>query len=141
MSLDLKTFRLALTIAPLALLAACASPGREVVRPDVRTAPVPPSTNPTVPQHSVPGLQIMREPGLEGVIGATASQLTSRFGTPRLNVAEGDARKLQWVGEPCVLDIFLYPVNGAQIATWVEARRRSDGRDVDRGACVSAMGR
>ena len=140
MSHDLKTLRPALALAGLSLLAACAAPAAEGPRPPVQSAPVP-SSNPGVPQHSVPGLQIMREPGLEGVIGATASQLTSQFGTPRLNVAEGDARKLQWVGEPCVLDIFLYPVNGAQIATWVETRRRSDGLDVDRASCVARMKR
>jgi hypothetical protein len=55
-------------------------------------------------------------------------------------VWEGDARKLQFSGSPCILDVYLYP--GAQgrepQATYVDARR-SDGRDVDRAACVQAL--
>lgn len=84
----------------------------------------------------------MRAPGLEGVIGVGAAQLERRFGKPRLDVIEGDARKLQFSGEPCVLDIFLYPLQpgASPVATHVEARRASDGRDVDRAACVRALG-
>ena len=56
---------------------------------------------------------------------------------------EGDARKLQFAGEPCVLDIYLYPLRpGAEpTATYVDARRTSDALDVDRAACVRALGR
>lgn len=84
----------------------------------------------------------MRTPGLENVIGQSASQLVRRFGSARLDIAEGDARKLQFTGEPCVLDVYLYPLRpGAQpVATHVEARRASDGRAVDRAACVAALG-
>ncbi|MEZ5744718.1 MAG: hypothetical protein R3D89_14650 [Sphingomonadaceae bacterium] len=80
-------------------------------------------------------------PGLEGVIGASESQLVGQFGTPRLNVWEGDARKLQFSGTACVLDIFLYPTSQspAPVATWVEARRASDGKDVDKSSCVRAL--
>lgn len=80
-------------------------------------------------------------PGLEGVIGANASDLTRQFGQPRLDVWEGDARKLQFTGSACVLDIFLYPSARGRDpqATYVEARRASDGKDVDRAACVSAL--
>ena len=62
------------------------------------------------------------------------------FGTPRLDVREFDARKLQFVGNACVLDVFLYPegAGGAQIATYVDARRK-DGQSVDRAACVDAL--
>lgn len=80
-------------------------------------------------------------PGLEGVIGATARQLTQQFGTARLDVWEGDARKLQFTGTPCVLDVYLYPTERATepLATYVDARRASDGQDVDRAACVAAL--
>jgi hypothetical protein len=52
-------------------------------------------------------------------------------------------RKLQFTGEACVLDVFLYPPRqGAEpVATYVEARRPSDGQDVDRAACVAALRR
>lgn len=80
-------------------------------------------------------------PGLEGVIGASSAELGRQFGKARLDVIEGDARKLQFSGRACVLDIYLYPtVPGREpIATYVDARRASDGQDVDRAACVAAL--
>ena len=50
-------------------------------------------------------------------------------------------RKLQFAGPPCVLDVYLYPLRpGAEpVATHVDARRESDGRDVDRAACIAAL--
>ncbi|NVE95346.1 hypothetical protein HUO12_10590 [Altererythrobacter sp. JGD-16] len=87
--------------------------------------------------------QIMRAPGLENVIGASASQLERRFGQARLRVQEGDALKLQFSGEPCVLDVYLYPMRQSSTpsATHVEARRASDGKPVDRASCVEALRR
>ena len=69
--------------------------------------------------------------------------LTRQFGTPRLDVWEGDARKLQFSGTACILDIYLYPsARGREPqATYVDARRASDGMDVDRADCVSALRR
>ncbi|WP_176273577.1 hypothetical protein [Altererythrobacter lutimaris] len=85
----------------------------------------------------------MRAPGLENVIGASASQLERRFGQARLRVQEGDALKLQFSGEPCVLDVYLYPMRQSSTpsATHVEARRASDGKPVDRASCVEALRR
>ena len=79
-------------------------------------------------------------PGLEAVLGKSQRDLTRLFGEPRLDIREGDARKLQFGGGACLLDVYLYPEGqgGAQIATFVDARR-SDGRDVDRAACVEAL--
>ena len=87
--------------------------------------------------------KVMNLPGLEGVIGRDATALANIFGAPRLEVKEGDALKLQFSGEPCVLDIYLYPLRpgGQPNATHVEARRASDGEDVDRAACVRALKR
>lgn len=85
----------------------------------------------------------MNLPGLEGVIGADKAALERQFGQPRLDVWEGDARKLQFSGGPCVLDIYLYPPRpgATPIATYVDARRASDALDVDRAACVKALKR
>ena len=85
--------------------------------------------------------QVLSAPGLEGVIGVDEGALTRQFGPPRLNVWEGDARKLQWVGPACVLDVFLYPgeAGGTPQATYLETRRASDGADVDRAGCVAAL--
>lgn len=127
-----------LAIALVPLLAACASTGGKTVtappaaqRPRViapiRTAPPPP--------------KVQVAPGLEGVIGANRDGLIRQFGTPRLDVWEGDARKLQFSAAPCVLDVYLYPSGKDREpeATYVDARRASDGQDVDRAACIAAL--
>ncbi|GHC84553.1 hypothetical protein [Novosphingobium pokkalii] len=79
-------------------------------------------------------------PGLEGVIGADGDALVRQFGAPRLDIKEEDARKLQWSGTACILDVYLYPpqAGGRPTATYVDARR-GDGREVDRAACVAAL--
>jgi len=102
-------------------------PAMTPVRPPLRTPP--------------PAARVQNLPGLEGVIGSSANELVRQFGTPRLDVSEGDARKLQYVGTACVLDIFLYPPQPGRDpqATYVEARRASDGLEVDRAACVAAL--
>lgn len=142
--------RLIVPLFPAALLAACASvpplqtqapppPPRPVERtqvPPTRSAPPPP-----VAIAGRPAPRIMEGPGLGGIIREDASVLIARFGPPRLTVMEDDARKLQFQGEACTLDIFLYPLRpGAEpVATWVEARRASDGAEVDRLACIQAL--
>jgi hypothetical protein len=85
--------------------------------------------------------EVQRLPGLESVIDKDAAALTREFGRPQLDVHEGDMRKLQFSGEPCVLDVYLYPLKpGSEpLATYVDARRPSDGLDVDRAACIAAL--
>jgi hypothetical protein len=80
-------------------------------------------------------------PGLEGVIGSSQAELARQFGTPRLEVWEGDARKLQFTGTACVLDVYLYPAAPGREpqASYVDARRASDGKDVDRATCIAAL--
>lgn len=106
-------------------LAACAAPQKSV-------APA----RPVLPARST----TLSSKGLEAVIGKSARDLERMFGTPRLDVREFDARKLQFVGSACVLDAFLYPEgsDGAQVVTYIDARR-SDGQSVDRAACVDAL--
>ncbi len=113
------------------------STGVAVARP--RT--VVPPTRPAPVRPPLPKPQRLILPGLEGVIGAAGSGLINQFGQARLDVQEGDARKLQFTGTACVLDIYLYPgAPGAEPqATYVDARRPSDGQDVDRAACVAAL--
>lgn len=122
------------------LLAACGSSGAVKSTP-AKTAVkdrVAIRTPATVPP---PRARVQAAPGLEGVIGATPDDLIREFGPARLDVWEGDARKLQFAGQPCVLDIYLYPLTKGQDpqATYVEARRASDGQDVDRAACIAAL--
>lgn len=133
-----------LALAPL--LSACGGAGGEV---QSASAKAPASSPPArvlkyrqpVRQPAPPPPQVQRLTGLEGVIGATPGELTRQFGAARLDVWEGDARKLQFAGDACVLDVYLYP--GAQgrepQATYIDARRASDGKDVDRPACIQAL--
>lgn len=111
-----------------AALAGCAGGGG---KPAPKAASAPRSTIVRVPE-------VMSGQGLEGVIGQDAGALTRRFGTPRIDLAEGDARKLQFAGANCVLDIFLYPVTAGHepTAAHVEARLRQGGAPADRGACI-----
>jgi hypothetical protein len=141
--------RALIALAGSLALAACVSPSREGSLPTPPTRPVSsgqvPPTLP-LPPPPVAGFrapEVMRAPGLEAVIRNDRANLLRRFGTPRLDVVEGDMRKLQFSSEACVLDIFLYPLaaGGEPVATWVEARRRSDGAAVDRAGCVSALAR
>lgn len=80
--------------------------------------------------------------GLQGVMGQNAGGLVSQFGQADLDVREGSARKLQFVGPACVLDAYLYPPGGSRepIVTHVDARL-PDGRDMDRASCVAALSR
>src|SRR6185295_16936104 len=112
-----------------ALAAGCVASVRETAAPPVRppVAPPPPlySTN-----------------GLESVMGQSARALVALFGNPDLDVREGPARKLQFLGPACVLDAYLYPPRqGAEpLVTHVDARQ-PDGRDFDRASCVAALSR
>lgn len=122
-----------------ALLAGCASGGGKSApssRGAVRPATAPRSSIVVVPE-------VMGAAGLGGVIGSRADALTGRFGQPRIDLAEGDARKLQFAGRSCVLDIYLYPVAAAAepTATHVEARLRQGGAPADPGACIREVER
>ncbi|MGQ0588690.1 MAG: hypothetical protein ACT4N8_04035 [Sphingosinicella sp.] len=81
--------------------------------------------------------------GLEAVLGATAASLVAQFGPPDLDLREGPARKLQFLGPACVLDAYLYPPRGGRgepIVTHIDARL-PDGREMDRSSCVAALSR
>ncbi|RKF19006.1 hypothetical protein D6851_13355 [Altericroceibacterium spongiae] len=134
----------------LPLLAACASSGGitgNSTPPPSRDKPIRvPPTRPAPPPPAKRGFeapQVLRMAGLEDVILKDSKALIRLFGPPRLDVHEGDMQKLQFAGSSCVLDIYLYPTReGAEpVATYVDARRQSDGLDVDRAACVKALRR
>lgn len=112
-----------------ALAAGCVAPVRETAAPPVRPPVAPPP-----PVYSINGL--------ETVMGQNARALVALFGNPDLDVREGTARKLQFLGPVCVLDAYLYPPRaGAEpVVTHVDARL-PDGRDIDRSSCVAALSR
>lgn len=132
-------------LALIPLLAACGETGGGKVRSASAASTAKPAVRrPSVRQPVVqppPKPQVQMLPGLEGVIGSTAAQLARQFGPARLDVLEGDAHKLQYGGTACVLDVYLYPgAPGREPqATYVDARRASDGADVDRVACIGAL--
>ena len=134
-------------LAATVLLGACTTvPEATQPAPQRPGTQTPPPQQPTVVAPSSGGFiapRVMNLPGLEGVIGRNETALANLFGPPRLDVGEGDARKLQFAGEACVLDIYLYPLQpgGEPSATYIDARRGSDGLDVDRAACVAALRR
>lgn len=147
----MTVLRLPATLLLAALLAGCttttappppARPPAQVSVPVVQPLPgqrPPEDTAPPAPGFIPP--EIMRGPGLDGVIREGPNHLIRQFGQPRLDVTEGDARKLQFAGTPCVLDVFLYPLRpgGDPQSTWLEARRASDGAAVDLLACMQAL--
>ena len=128
------------------LMAACtAVPPATAPTPASRppASGVPPTRPVAPPASPFRSPEIQHVPGLESVLEQDAAGLTRLFGPPLLDVREGDARKLQFAGSACVLDVFLYPLRtGAEpVATYVEARRASDGQEVDRVACAQALQR
>jgi hypothetical protein len=131
------TSRSIISVSLAVLLSACGSGGT------VRSAPAAPAKAPirTPAKTPVPKPRIYAAPGLEGVIGAAPDDVIRQFGAARLDVWEGDARKLQFSGTACVLDVYFYPPAAGREpeATYLEARRASDGQDVDRAACVAAL--
>lgn len=78
---------------------------------------------------------------LPGIIGARADELLAALGQPRLDLIEGDARKLQFAAPECVLDIYLYPAmaGAAPQATYAEARARADGAALPGEDCLAAI--
>lgn len=131
-------------MALVPLLAACGGAGDAPVKSASRalTTPAPARQAYHPPARRMPPVASLQAvPGLEGVIGASATDIIRKFGPARLDVREGDARKLQFSAAPCVLDVYLYPLAPGQDpqATYVDARRPSDGRDTDRAACVAAL--
>lgn len=143
------TLRVLVQLSLLPLVAACAavpqaSRPAPAPPPDPAAGQVPPQAPPPPSPPPVEAFRaptITRVPGLDWLFEQDARTLTGVLGVPRLDMAEGDMRKLQFSGEPCVLDIFLYPLRpGAEpVATHVEARRASDGAEVDRFACAQAL--
>lgn len=123
--------RITFMLAGAAALAGCASN-----RPSARPAPqaqIQPVL--TIPVNGWPA-------GLDLVLGRTAQALSALFGQPALDVREGSARKLQFLGTNCVLDVYLYPrAGGAEAVVTHVDTRLPDGRDADRAACIAALRR
>jgi hypothetical protein len=137
----LRSPALSLPVLLLLLLGACTSTPAPPQSAPVKPVVIVPAPVRAPVRRAPPKAQALVAPGLEGVIGATREDLVSQFGAARLDVWEGDARKLQFIGTACVLDVYLYPAapGSEPEASYVDARRPSDGQDVDRAACIAAL--
>jgi len=128
--------RPAAACAAMALMSAC------VGGPAV---PIPSTTSRTAPTVAEPFRAPRAQPGgnAAGIMGADVRTLRARFGEPRIDLVEGDARKLQFASSDCVLDIFLYPLRdgGAPVATHVETRLRQGGEATSRARCIADVER
>jgi hypothetical protein len=118
-------------VLAIGMLAAACVPAADIPPPAAAPTPLAPPPAPTYSTH-----------GLESVMGRGARALIGLFGNPDLDIREGTARKLQFAGPACVLDVYLYPPQGGgePVATHVDARM-PDGRDIDRSSCVAALSR
>ena len=98
---------------------------------------VPTARPAATPAPSAPALT---GAGLSAVIGHTAASLQRTLGKAELDIREGDAVKLQFVGPACVLDAYLDPrTRGAEpVATYLDARLPG-GEDFDRASCIAAL--
>jgi hypothetical protein len=91
------------------------------------------------PQAPAPQRQPTQQaPQRNDLIGLTAAQLIGIFGTPALQVREGDGLKLQFRSRSCVLDAYLYPEPSQEHVTYVEARHPS-GEPANAQSCYDAL--
>jgi hypothetical protein len=76
---------------------------------------------------------------VSAISGQPAARLIAQFGAPHLDMTEGSARKLQFVGPICVLDAYLYPQGRREaVVTYIDTRQRSGG-PIDQASCVAAL--
>ena len=112
--------RRSLALFLVSLAASCA--------PRPEAAPTPPT----------PVVQVQPEAG-NVLTGLTAQDLVGRFGSPQLQVREGNSVKLQFRSQDCVLDAYLYPSgNGTLKVVHVDTRRPS-GADIPQAACTFSL--
>lgn len=103
---------------------------------------VPPPRSTPPPVATAPPPTMVRPVQNNSLIGQSADAVGRMFGKPRLDVVEGAARKLQYEGSACVIDIYFYaPRAGTDaVATHVDART-PDGRNAEPESCVAALRR
>nr|WP_298931862.1 hypothetical protein [uncultured Erythrobacter sp.] len=123
-------------ITMAAAVSACSAGSGATYAPSSASArPAPPRADTFKPPS------IDRAAGVDGIIGTGAPSLLRRLGNARIDLTEGDSRKLQFAGASCVLDIYLYPLQaGAEpVATHIEARLRQGGAAADKSQCLSEV--
>ena len=95
------------------------------------------ATRPTAVQ--TPEAPVQAEHTAGGIVGQTADDLVHRFGTPALQIREGNSLKLQFRSDQCVLDAYLYPSGNAPYrVTYVDTRTRALAH-VDQALCIQSL--
>lgn len=94
----------------------------------------------TAPKPAHAPVQPVQAPQLRSaIVGLTAAELVQRFGTPALQIREGESLKLQFRNGQCVLDAYLYPTGQApHRVTHVDARTRALGA-IDQTFCIRSF--
>lgn len=73
------------------------------------------------------------------IIGMTAAELVQRFGTPALQIREGESVKLQFRSAQCVLDAYLYATGTTpHRVTHVDTRTRALAA-IDQTICIRSL--
>jgi len=97
----------------------------------------PPKPIPTAASSALPPQQHQHN----NLIGMSANELVEHFGSPRLQIRDGDGTKLQFSTQSCLLDAYLYPGQsggGLPRVTYVDAYRH-DGRTLTPQECAAAI--
>ena len=109
-------------LALVAVLFAAACAPRQVAAPPVTGTPPPQAAQ------------------RNDLIGLTAPQLIGIFGSPALQVREGQGLKMQFRSRACVLDAYLYPEPTQERVTYAEARLPS-GDPANAQSCYDTLKR
>lgn len=74
------------------------------------------------------------------LVNLPADSLMQIFGPPTQDAQEGPARRLQFAGSACILDVYLYPpADGAEPRVAYASARVADGREADRNLCITLL--
>jgi len=93
----------------------------------------------TAPRHAEPEQVPAVAHRHDGLIGMTADDLVRRFGTPALQIREGNSLKLQFRNPQCVLDAYLYPDGSNPYrVTYVDTRTRALAA-IDQATCERSL--
>ncbi|MFP5329393.1 MAG: hypothetical protein ACLGHC_04565 [Alphaproteobacteria bacterium] len=93
----------------------------------------------TAPKPVEPAQPVQAPHVPSAILGMTAAQLVQRFGTPDLQIREGDSLKLQFRSDLCVLDAYLYPTGTApHRVTHVDTRTRALAA-IDQAVCIRSL--
>lgn len=129
----------ALSVSSLVLLGACSSG----VSTPIIINPTPVVTEAEAPIEQVQRPRARPATSSMSLLGSSARALLSRYGNPRIDRLEGEARKLQFAGDDCVVDIYLYPqtAGAERVATFATARLRDGGSRVNADQCLAGIER